>query len=106
MREAKENFGCKVKAVVTDNENKMKAVRSSLKEDDPDLNVYGCSSHWLNLLGQDITETRIISQVVEVNKYFRNHHIPGSLTALNDLSSPSSHVIQDGTVNSNALTLT
>jgi tRNA A37 methylthiotransferase MiaB len=35
--------------------------------------------HWLNLLGQDITLAQVINQVVEINKYFRNHHIPGSL---------------------------
>lgn len=38
--------------------------------------MYGCSSHWLNLLGQEITPPQVISQVVEVNKYFRNHHVP------------------------------
>ena len=28
----------------------------------------------LNLLGEDITPTSIIKHVVEVHKYFRNHH--------------------------------
>jgi hypothetical protein len=32
-----------------------------------------------NLLGQDITPAQVINQLVEINKYFRNHHIPGSL---------------------------
>ena len=79
VKEALDDMGCTVSAVVTDNENKMGSMRSSLKKDDPSLTVYGCSSHWLNLLGQDITPPQIISQVVEVNKYFRNHHVPTSL---------------------------
>ena len=32
-----------------------------------------------NLLGQDITPAQVINQLVEINKYFRNHHIPGAL---------------------------
>ena len=68
-------------AVVTDNEKKMDIMRKQLKDDIPDLTVYGCSSHILNLLGQDLTPNAIISQIVEVNKYFRNHHVPGALLA-------------------------
>lgn len=78
MEEAASRFDCKVSAVVTDNENKMKAMRNGLKEAHPDLTVYGCASHWLNLLGQDVTTKAVINQVVEINKYFRNHHKPGA----------------------------
>ena len=70
---------CKVTGEVTDNEKKMEVMKQSLKEADPDLTAYGCSAHWLNLLGQDITPSQVINQVVEVNKYFRNHHVPGAL---------------------------
>lgn len=70
MEEAASRFDCKVSAVVTDNENKMKAMRNGLKEAHPDLTVYGCASHWLNLLGQDVTTKAVINQVVEINKYF------------------------------------
>ena len=59
----------------------MEAMRRNLKDDDPSLTVYGCPAHWLNLLRQDITTTQVINQVVEINKYFRNHHIPGALLA-------------------------
>ena len=79
MKEASEQFQCKVTGVVTDNEKKMVAMKQNLVESDPELTVYGCSAHWLNLLGQDVTPPQIINQVVEVNKYFRNHHIPGAL---------------------------
>lgn len=81
IHEANEKYGCNVTGVVTDNEKKMEAMRRNLKDDDPSLTVYGCSAHWLNLLGQDITPTQVINQVVEINKYFRNHHIPGALLA-------------------------
>lgn len=35
----------------------------------------------VKLLGQDVTPAQGINQVVEVNKYFRNHHVPGALLA-------------------------
>lgn len=77
--EAEEKFECEVVAIVTDNEAKMVKMRQLLKESDPDLTTYGCSAHYLNLLGNDITIAAIVGQVVEVNKYFRNHHRPNSL---------------------------
>ena len=79
IKEAGEKFQCKVTGVVTDNEKKMVAMKQNLVETDPELTVYGCSAHWLNLLGQDVTPAQINNQVVEVNKYFRNHHVPGAL---------------------------
>ena len=79
MKEAADQFQCKVTGVVTDNEKKMVAMKQNLVETDPELTVYGCSAHWLNLLGQDVTPSQIISKVIEVNKYFRNHHVPGAL---------------------------
>ena len=41
--------------------------------------VYGCASHLLNLVAKDITPSQDISQITEINKYFRNHHVPGSV---------------------------
>jgi hypothetical protein len=73
---ATEQYQCTVTGVVTDNE-KMVAMKQNLHDSNPELTVYGCSAHWLNLLGQDITPAQVINQVVEINKYFRNHHIPG-----------------------------
>ena len=43
------------------------------------LVTYGCLAHWLNLLGQDLTPTQVMKHVTDVNKYFRNHHIPAAL---------------------------
>ena len=79
IQEASEKYGCTVTGVVTYNEKKMEAMRTKLQQADPTLSVYGCSAHWLNLLGQDITPAQIMSQVVEINKYFHNHHVPGAL---------------------------
>ena len=76
---ATQQFQCSVTGVVTDNEKKMVAMKQNLQDSNPELTVYGCSAHWLNLLGQDITPTQVINQVVEINKYFRNHHVPGAL---------------------------
>ena len=67
---AEEDYRCKVIRVVTDKEKKMDVMKTNLKEADP---------HWLNLLGKNITPSQVISQVVDVNKYFRNHHVPGAL---------------------------
>lgn len=76
--EAVDTFGCNIIGVVTDDEKKLE-MRESMKVSDSGLTVYGCSSLWLNLLGQEITPPQVISQVVEANKYFRNHHVPGAL---------------------------
>ena len=54
-------------------------MRSKLKSDYDSLCVYGCASHLLNLVAKDITPSQVISQITEINKYFRNHHVPGSL---------------------------
>ena len=53
-------------------------MRQALKEDDPDLAVYGCSAHLLNLLGDDVTPNDVIKHVKDIHKYFRNHHKPSA----------------------------
>ena len=75
----RERYGCQVKTVVTDNAKAMGKMRKALEEDEPDIVGYGCLAHWINLLGQDLTPKKIMKHVVAVNKYFRNHHIPGAL---------------------------
>lgn len=52
--EAAELFECQVVWLVTDNENKMQLMGENVQESDRNLTVYGCSSHWLNLLGQNV----------------------------------------------------
>jgi len=78
IQEVEEKYGCRVRSIVTDNEKKMEKMKRMLQEDDDQLIVYGCSSHWLNLLGQELTPSLIMKHVVEVTKYFRNHHQPAA----------------------------
>ena len=59
----------------------MQSMRSKLKSTNDSLTVYGCASHFLNLLGKDVTPSQVIIRVTEINKYFRNHHEPGALLA-------------------------
>jgi hypothetical protein len=79
MLEVKDRYNCEVDSIVTDNENKMVAMKRIMKERHPELAAYGCSAHWANLLGQDLTPSAVLSQVLEINKFFRNHHTPESL---------------------------
>lgn len=77
----KEKYDCQVKSIVSDNAKNMEKMRHQLEEkyesEGSTLITYGCAAHWLNLLGQDITPSSIIKHVVEIHKYFRNHHAPG-----------------------------
>ena len=79
IAEAENKFECRTVGVVTDNERQMEAMLRKLCEVDNYLITYGCSSHLLNLLGQDVTPQQIITPIVDVSKYFRNHHTPGAL---------------------------
>lgn len=87
--ETKTKFNCKIKSFVSDNENKMKKMRNNLEMAHSEENFvsYGCASHYLNLAGQDITSkssvNTVLKQIVEVQKYFRNHYQPGLFTILN-----------------------
>lgn len=79
IKTANDKYDCQVRSVVTDNTNSMVKMRKKLEET-KELNLisHGCSAHYLNLLGQDITPKNIISYVIKVQKYFRNHHAPGA----------------------------
>lgn len=89
ITEIQQKYGCTVRSIVTDNEKKMQKMKSLLLEDDNQLLVYGCSSHWLNLLGQELTPAPIMKHIVEVQKYFRNHHQPcGWLKEVSDTVIP------------------
>ncbi|KAK2166100.1 hypothetical protein LSH36_42g09129 [Paralvinella palmiformis] len=54
--------------ICTDNAKNMERMQAALQQDDPDLTVYGCSAHWLNLLGQDLTTQSVMKHIVEVQK--------------------------------------
>ena len=55
IQSAKDKYECDVKTIVIDNAKNLEKMKNGLEENYPTLMVYGCLSHWLNLLGQDIT---------------------------------------------------
>ena len=76
MQKAEREYKCKVKSFVTDNAKNMEKMRKELEKEDSTLVTYGCLAHMFNLLGTDLTPAPVMKHVVEVNKYFRNHHVP------------------------------
>ena len=76
---AEQSYGCTVRTIVTDNARNMVKMREALEAEDEELTTYGCLAHWLNLLGQDLTPQTLMRSIVDINKYFRNHHIPSAL---------------------------
>lgn len=74
-----ERYGCFVRSLVTDNAANMAKMRRELGKKDDKLIAYGCSAHLLNLLAQDLQIQGIKEHVTQIIKYFRNHHVPGSL---------------------------
>ena len=76
---AEEKYGCKVVGFVSDNENKMIRVRSILEEwRGKTFITYGCSAHYLNLVQTDATPSAIKNQLIEIQKFFRNHQRPAA----------------------------
>lgn len=72
----KEKFGVNIFAVCSDNENKMVKMRKNLEETHENLITYGCSAHYMNLLVNEISNKKILGYIIEVHKFFRNHHQP------------------------------
>ena len=69
----------KVVGFVSDNENKMLRVRSILEEwRGKTFITYGCSAHYLNLVQAEATPSAIKNQLIEIQKYFRNHQRPAA----------------------------
>lgn len=75
---AEGSYECKVRSFVTDNARNMVKLRHELEKEDDSLITYGCLSHVFNLLGQDLTPAPVMKHVIEINKYFRNHHMPSA----------------------------
>ena len=47
------------------------------------------------MLGQDVTPAQVISQIVEVNKYFRNHHVSDAvLSETTGSVKPQEHTLE------------
>lgn len=79
IESAEEKYGCRVIGFVSDNENKMICVRAILEEwRGKAFITYGCSAHYLNLVQAEATPPAIKNQLMEVQKYFRNHQRPAA----------------------------
>lgn len=76
IKDCEERFGIKIIAVCTDNENKMEKMRKILESENADLLTYGCSAHYVNLIENEVTPQTVLKHIVEVQKFFRNHHQP------------------------------
>lgn len=73
-----EQFSCHVGSFVTDNAANMAKMRRVLKDNGLNVITYGCSAHLLNLLAHDMEITGIKDHIVQVVRYFRNHHLPAA----------------------------
>ena len=71
-------YECKIRSFVTDNAKNMDKMCRELEKEDKNLIPYSCLSHALNFLGQDLTPAPIMKHIVEINKIFRNHHVPSA----------------------------
>ena len=79
INDAEDNYGYTVKSVVTDNAENMQKRRSLIADNEPEMLTYGCLAHWLNLLGQNIIPSGLMTHIKNVNKYYCNHQIAGTL---------------------------
>jgi hypothetical protein len=76
---AEEQYGCKVVGFVSDSESKMVRVREILKEwRREEFITYGCSAHYLNLVQSEVDPPAVAGQIIEVQKFFRNHQKPAA----------------------------
>ena len=77
IENAEEKYGCRVFGFVSDNEAKMLRVRAILEEWRGNTFItYGCLAHYLNLVQAEATPPQVKGQLVEVQKFFRNHQRP------------------------------
>ncbi|XP_073419754.1 uncharacterized protein [Dendrobates tinctorius] len=74
IHQCQEQFGCKVRSLVTDNASNVAKMRAELAQDDTNVITYGCSAHLLHLLAKDLHILGVKEHVVEIVKYFRNNH--------------------------------
>lgn len=75
---AEATFGVTVIGCVTDNCSTMNLLRSELHRKNPDLFVFGCNTHLLNLIGRDMSKVELTDKIKSVQRFFRNHHFESS----------------------------
>lgn len=76
IKQCHTKYNKKVFAICTDNENKMKKMRELVSEKYPHIITYGCSAHYLNLVEKEVTPKTVLKHIIEIQKFFRNHHQP------------------------------
>ena len=75
---AETTYGCKIRSFVTDNAKNMDKMHRELEEDDEKLIPYGCLSLMSSPAGTRPDTTPIMKYIIEMNKIFRNHHVPSA----------------------------
>ena len=78
IKKIEEELGCEVGSFVTDNASNMRKCRSQLSESRSVL-THPCSAHVADCLAKDIDNSDVKSEIVEIVKYFRRHHVPNAL---------------------------
>ena len=81
IQEARTQYGVRVTGLVTDNAKSMENMRRIIHQRRPEVAVWGCASHLLNLVGSAVTPGDIMKYVVAVHKWYRNHHNAGAWLA-------------------------
>jgi Protein of unknown function (DUF 659) len=74
MDSIRKAYNKEVFAICTDNEAKMRLMRTILSKEYPDLITYGDPAHFLNLLEKEITPEPLLKHVVEIQKHFKYKH--------------------------------
>ena len=78
IKHAEEVLGCHIDSVVTDNAANMKKCRGLLEESH-EVITYPCGAHVCNSLAKEVDNDMVKSDIVDITKYFRNHHVPNAL---------------------------
>jgi len=85
IEEAATKFQCKVQSFVSDNEKKMILMKKRLSElySDEKFISYSCLtlfefSWWRNFQNKKLKIRDLTTNILEVQKYFRNHHCLGA----------------------------
>ena len=64
---------------ISDNEQKMLTMWQNLETEAITQVTYECVSHCLSILCKNVNTDSSMANVVKIQNFFRNHHIPGSL---------------------------
>ena len=73
----------KVSGLITDTENKMRAMWALVEAKHPSIFAYGCGTHTVQLILKEICAlswfAAVCAKCNQIGKWFRNHHLPAGL---------------------------